>query len=110
MYMAKYNIRTIKEKEAIWKYYQKHGWKALSAKYPSLSRSTLSNWKSRITSAKPSDVHPLARRYHIGPEIRALLKQLYKENPGISLQQLQEKAAHKQLVSKTAIWHIVTGR
>ncbi|MBR3632317.1 MAG: hypothetical protein IKN49_04605 [Elusimicrobiaceae bacterium] len=107
--MAKYNIRTLKEKEAIWKFYQKHGWKSLCEKY-SISRSTLSNWKLRITSAKPSDEHPLARRYHVGPEIRALFKQLYKDNPGISLQELQEKAAHKQLVSKTAIWHIVTGR
>ena len=107
--MAKYNIRTVKEKEAIWKYYQKHGYKKTHEKY-NISRSLLTVWRERIESASPSDKSPLARHYLVGPDKIAYVKQMSKENPTISLEQLRQKILPKFKISKTSIWHILTGR
>jgi len=109
VYMAKYNIRTVKEKEAIWKYYQKHGWKKMHEKY-GVSRSLMYVWKDRIENAKSTDKHPLARRYLVGPDKVAYVKQMSKENPTLSLEQLRQKILPKFKISKTSIWHILTGR
>ena len=108
MNMGKYNIRTLSEKESIVKYYQKHGWRATYEKY-NIARATLEHWKKRLRTSKASDPHPLARRYHVGAEIVALVKKVYKENPHLSLSQIQEKVAKKQSISKTTIWHIIQG-
>ncbi len=106
--MAKYNIRTIAEKEAIWKYYQKHGWKKMNEKY-GVSRSLIAVWKGRIETAVPGQ-NPLARRYLVGPDKIAYVKQMRKENPTLSLEQLRQKILPKFKISKTSIWHILTGR
>lgn len=107
--MAKYKIRTLEEKEAIWKYYQKHGFKKMHEKY-GVSRSLITVWKERVENATAEDKRPLARRYMIGPEKIAYIKQLRKDNPTLSLDQLKEKALPKYKISKTSIWHILTGR
>ncbi len=109
MRMTKYNIRTLEEKEAIWKYYQKHGWKKMNEKY-GVSRSLMAVWKSRVVNATSSDKHPLARHYLVGPDKIAYVKQMHKENPTLSLEQLRQKILPKFKISKTSIWHILTGR
>lgn len=107
--MSKYNIRTTKEKEAVWEYFQKHGWKKANEKY-GVSRSLMSVWGLRIKNADPSDPHPLARRYLVGPDKVAYIKQLRQEYPTLSLEKLREKALSKYKISKTSIWHILSGR
>ncbi len=107
--MAKYNIRTLEEKEAIWAFYQKHGFKKMYEKY-GVSRSLMSVWRERIETADASNKHPLARRYLVGPSKIAYVKQMRKENPSLSLEQLRQKILPKFKISKTSIWHILTGR
>ena len=106
--MAKYNIRTLSEKEAILSYYQRHGWQATLKKYD-VSRASLVNWQLRAKAAKASDKHPLARHYMVRPETVAFVKQLHKKHPNMSLSQLMEKARQKQSISRTTVWKIITG-
>ncbi|MBR4355865.1 MAG: hypothetical protein IKP96_04800 [Elusimicrobiaceae bacterium] len=107
----KYKIRTLSEKEAICKYYEKNGWKATFEKY-AISRQTLVHWRRRIKEAKPSVAHPLSRKIQTRsarPEIIALVKKLHKEDPSLSLEQIRLKVCKKQNISRTVVWHIVQG-
>lgn len=107
--MKKYNIKTENEKIVILNFHQKNGSKKTYEKY-GISRSTVASWKARIAQAGPNDKHPLARRYMIGPDIIAHIKQIRKENPTISLEEIRLKAAPKYKISITSIWHIINGR
>ena len=108
--MTKYKIFTLSEKEALIKYYQQHGWKETFKKYK-VSRSSLVYWLTRIKNAKPSDPHPLARRYKIRPETVALVKELHKKQPTLSLEEIKQEVTKKrQSISQTTIWHIIKGR
>ena len=108
--MSKYAIKTLSEKEAIMEYYNQNGWQATEKKYH-VSRGTFAHWLARVKHAGKSESHPLARRYLIRPETVAFVKQLYKKNPGMSLAQIREETCSKrQKISRTTIWHIITGR
>ncbi|WP_428075483.1 hypothetical protein [Candidatus Avelusimicrobium luingense] len=108
--MSKYTIRTTSEKEEIMKYYRDHGWKAVDEKYH-VSRGSFAHWLARIKNAKKTDAHPLARRYLIRPETVEFVKQVHKKNPGISLAGIVEQTTKKrQKISRTTVWHIITGR
>ena len=110
MYMHKYRILTLNEKEELIEYYKKHGYKETFKKYK-ISRATIAFWQSRIKSAKPSDPHPLARRYLIRPETIALVKELHKKYPNYTLERLKKEVTKKcQSISITRIWHIIKSR
>ncbi|MBO7237795.1 MAG: helix-turn-helix domain-containing protein [Elusimicrobiaceae bacterium] len=107
----KYNIRTLDQKEAIWKYYQKHGWKATAKKYK-LSYQTFVHWRARIKSAGSSDRHPLARSPKtrtIKKETAALVMRLHSTRPNLSIAEIREIVWPKQHISRTTIWHILQG-
>ena len=107
----KYNIRTLDQKEAIWKYYQKHGWKATAKKYK-LSYQTFVHWRARIKAAGSSDRHPLARSPKtrtIKKETAALVMRLHSTRPNLSIAEIREIVWPKQHISRTTIWHILQG-
>ena len=52
-HMAKYSIRTVKEKKEIVAYHKKHGWIPTIEKY-NISRSTIVHWLERIKKADNS--------------------------------------------------------
>lgn len=107
--MAKYNIKTLKEKEAIWRCYEKHGWQAVAEKY-GISRLTFLHWKQRIEEDGGKSAHPLARRPKtrtIRPETVAYVKELYEKHPTASITQLRNMACKKQSISRTTVWHIL---
>ena len=108
--MRIYTIRSTRQKEAIWKYYLKYGWKEVHKKY-NISRSTLIRWQECILTADPTDKHPLARHYCISKETVAFVKKLHKKKPEMSIEQLrQEVLKNGQSISETTVWHIVNGR
>ncbi len=108
--MYKYKILTLSQKEELMKYYDKHGWKETFKKYQ-IPRASFAHWQARIREADPSDPHPLARRYKIRPETIALVKEMHKKQPTLSLEQIRQEVTKKrQSISKTTIWHIIKGR
>ena len=108
--MAKYNIHTLVEKEAIVNFYQQNGWQAVFKKY-SVPRATLARWMSLVKNADSSNAHPLARRRLIRPETVAFVKQYHKKHPELSLEQLRRVICQqKQKISRTTIWHILNDR
>ena len=107
--MSKYRILKLSEKEELLKYYKQYGYAETFKKYK-VPLATIMYWKARIKSAKPSDPHPLARRYLIRPETIALVKKLHKKYPNRTLQQLREEVTKKsQSISITRLWHIIKG-
>ena len=108
-HMRKYKILKLSEKEELMKYYEEHGGKETVKKYK-VSLGTIIYWKKRIKDSKPSDPHPLARRYLIRPETIALVKELHKKYPNRTLQQLKDEVTQKrQSISITRLWHIIKG-
>ena len=108
--MHKYQILTVKKKEEIVKYCNRYGYKETCKKY-NVSLSTVVSWKARIKAAKPSDPHPLARRYLIRPETIAMVKELHKKYPTRTLRQISEEVTKKcQHISITRAWHAIKGR
>ena len=108
--MTKYKIFTLKEKEELMKYYQQHGWKETYKKYK-VSRASLAHWQARVKEAKPSDPHPLARRYKIRQETVTLVRELHKKQPTLSLEEIKQEVTKKrQSISRTTIWHIIKER
>ncbi len=108
--MYKYKILTLSEKEELIEYYNKHGYKETFKKYQ-VPLATIAYWKARIKSAKPSDRHPLARRYLIRPETIALVKELHKKYPDYTLEKLKKEVSKKrQSISITRVWHIIKGK
>lgn len=109
MKKRKYKILTLSEKEELMKYYEQHGYKETCKKYH-IPVATISYWKARIREAKPSDPHPLARRYLIRPETIALVKEIHKKDPNRTLRLIQEEVTKKsQSISITRLWHIIKG-
>ncbi len=105
--MHKYKILTLSEKEELLEYYKQHGYKETFKKYK-VPFATIAYWQSRIKAAKPSDPHPLARRYLIRPETIALVKELHKKYPNRTLKQIKQEVTRKrQSISITRIWHII---
>ena len=105
--MHKYKILTLSEKEELLEYYKQHGYKETFKKYQ-VPFATIAYWQSRIKAAKPSDPHPLARRYLIRPETIALVKELHKKYPNRTLKQIKQEVTRKrQSISITRIWHII---
>ena len=110
MAKRKYRILTLSEKEELIEYCKRHGYEDTVKKYR-VSLSTIAYWQSRIKAAKPSDPHPLARRYLIRPETIALVKELHKKYPNRTLRDLKEEVTKKrQSISITRLWHIISGR
>lgn len=110
MNKRKYRILTLKEKEELMEYCKRHGYKETCKKYK-VPFATVVAWKARIKAAKPSDPHPLARRYLIRPETIALVKELHKKYPNYTLQQISEEVTKKcQHISLTRTWHVISGR
>ena len=110
MHKRKYKIFTLSEKEELMKYYKQHGYKETFKKYK-IPLATVAYWQARIKEAKPSDPHPLARRYLIRPETIALVKDLHKKYPKRTLRELKEEVTKKrQSISITRLWHIISGR
>lgn len=110
MHKRKYKILTLSEKEELIEYCKHHTIRETSKEYK-VSATTIAYWKSRVKKAKPSDPHPLARRYLIRPETVALAKELRKKYPTRTLSQLQEEITKRtQSISLTKLWHIITGR
>ena len=108
--MHKYKILKLSEKEELLEYYDQYGYEKTFKKY-GVPLSTIAYWKARIKAAKPSDPHPLARRYLIRPETIALVKELHKKYPTHTLRQIQEEVTKKcQSISITRLWHIIKGR
>ena len=111
--MSKYSIYTVKEKEEIIKFYQANNWKE-TAKRWKFSRSTLVHWLKRIQVGKKVDMGKLVRKIKkrtIRPETVAFVKALHAKKPNLSLEQIRkETIAKKQKISKTTVWHILTGR
>ena len=109
--MRKHNIRTLDQKEAIWAYYQKNGWKATAKKYK-LSYQTLVHWRARVKAADPSVKHPLARKIKkrtIRKETAELVKKIHNSRPTLSISQIREMVLSKQNISRTTVWHILQG-
>ena len=107
--MAKYTILTIEQKKRIVHFAQKHGMMQASKHYH-LPYSTVYVWTMRVKKAKKADKNPLARRYLINEEKRAFIRKLHANYPEATLAQIKELAAPKFSISKTKIWHILTGR
>ncbi len=105
--MRKYKIFTLKEKEEIMACYKQHGYKETFKRYK-VGYNTIVYWKTRIKDAKPSDPHPLARRYLIRPKTVAFVQKLHKKYPTRTLEQLKKEVTAKcQSISITKLWHII---
>ena len=107
----KYNIKTLSQKEAIWKFYQKHGWKATGKKY-GVSYQTFVHWRARVKKASVSNLHPLARSPKtrtIRKETADLVLRLHHTRPQLSIAEIREIVWPKQHISRTTIWHILQG-
>ena len=103
----KYRIFTLKEKEELMEFYKQHGYKETYKKYK-VPHGTIVYWQSRIKKAKPSDPHPLARRYLIRPETVAFVQELHKKYPTYTLEQMKKEVTKKcQSISITKLWHII---
>ena len=110
--MAKYKIRTVQEKEEIFKYYQAHSWKETAKKYR-LSYATFVVWKRLVRNSKEPLSVALARkpkRHTVRESTVALVKKLHQQDPTLSLEQIRKLASRKQKISRTTVWHIVRGR
>ena len=108
--MHKYKILTLSEKEKLIEFYKQHGYEETFKKYQ-VPRATIAYWRARIKAAKPSEPHPLARRYLIRPETIALVKELHKKYPSYTLEQLKKEVTKKrQSISVTRIWHIIKNK
>ena len=111
-HMATYNIKTLKEKIEIMKFLDHHTWKETMQKYD-LPRATLVHWRKLMAAGGKNGKHPLERkdkRHTIREETVAVVKKIHKEHPTWSLSQIKKKASKTQSISRTTIWHILTGR
>ena len=109
MHKRKYKILTLSEKEELIEYCKDHSYQEASKKYK-VPTTTIVYWHARIRGSKPSDPHPLARRYLIRPETIAFAKELHRKYPNHTLQQLREEITKKcQSISITRLWHIIKG-
>lgn len=105
--MAKYSIRTVKEKEAIVKHYQQHGWLKTMKKFR-VPRATLVHWVGRVKNASPDEKNPLGRRYMIRKDTVNFIHQLLKKQPDLSIAETREICCEKQQqISRTTVWHIM---
>ncbi len=110
--MGTYNIRTIEEKKKIIKYCQKHGKKETSRKL-GVSYVSLSRWLSRVEKGEAPLEELLARkpkRHTVKKEAVALVQKLHAKDPSLSLAELKKRVSHIQDISRTTIWHAITGR
>ena len=110
--MAKYNIRTIKEKKNMIEYCQKHGRTATCRKF-GVSYVSLAEWLNRAKRGGAPLEELLARkpkRHTVKDEAVVLVKKLYAKDPTLSLATLKKRVSHIQNISKTTIWHATRGR
>lgn len=110
--MRKHQTYTIKEKVAVYRHYQKHGWAATAKKY-AVPYPTFVFWKQKVKQGKGSLAQSLARkpkRHTVREETVALVKKLHKLHPELSLEVIRKQASQTQRISRTTVWHIVTGR
>ncbi len=107
--MAKYKILTLEQKEEVIRFAEKHNIMQ-AAKHYHLPYGTVHLWSMRVRKAKKTDKHPLARRYLINEEKRAFIQALHAKYPNATLAQIKEMAAPKFSISRTKIWHLLTGR
>ena len=110
--MGTYNIRTVAEKKKIIQYCQKHG-KRETARKMDVSYVSLSRWLSQVEKGGASLEELLARkpkRHTVKKEAVAFVKKLYAKDPTLSLAELKERVSHIQNISRTTIWHAITGR
>jgi len=109
--MTKYTIRTLEQKEAIWKFYQKHGWKATAKKFK-LSYQTFVHWRARVKTAAAAKRHPLDRKVKkrtIRRETADLVLKIHNTRPNLSTAEIREMVWPKQHISRTTVWHIIQG-
>ena len=110
--MAKYHIRTIKEKKAMIEYSKNHSKKDTCRKFK-VSYISLLRWiKSPKRGGAPIE-ELLARkpkRHTVKEEAIVLVKKLHAQDPSLRLVDLKEKVKHIQDISMTTIWHAITGR
>ena len=110
--MGTYNIRTITEKKSILEYYHKHGKKATLRKFD-VSYASLSQWLKLVAKGGGPVEKLLARkpkRHTVKDEAVVFVKKLHAKEPALSLSQLKKRVSHIQDISKTTIWHAITGR
>ena len=110
-HMAKYSIRTVKEKKEIVAYHKKHGWIPTIEKY-NISRSTIVHWLERIKKADKSNKNPLERsvkRRTVHRETALYVVELRKKYPTASYGAIRDMACKKQKISRTTVWHILQG-
>lgn len=107
-----YIILTVKEKLAILAFQKKNGWKATDEKY-GIPRGSIIHWRNQMKKGSVNGKHPLERkdkRHTIRQETEDLVKKIHKEKPHLSLAQIRELVLPTQKISRTKIWHVITGR
>lgn len=110
--MGTYNIKTIKEKKRIIEYCQKHGKRAAAQKFD-VAYVSLLRWLSRVKKGGAPLEELLARkpkRHTVKEEAVALVRKLHAQDPSLSLAELKRRVSHIQDISRTTIWHAITGR
>lgn len=110
--MGTYNIRTVKEKKNIVEYCQKHGRRVTARKFD-VSYVSLSRWLRLVEKGGAPIEKLLARkpkRHTVKEEAVVFVKKLHAKDPSLSLAELKRRVAHIQDISRTTIWHAITGR
>lgn len=110
--MGTYNIKTVKEKKAIVEYCQKHSKKEASRKF-GVAYVSISRWVSLGEKGGAPLEQLLARkpkRHTVKEEAVVLVKKLHAKDPTLSLSELKKRVSHIQNISRSTIWHAITGR
>ena len=107
-----YIILTVKEKLDVLAFQKKHGWKATDEKY-GIPRTSIIHWRNKLKKGSVNGKHPLERkdkRHTIRQETEDLVKKIHQKYPHLSLAQIRERVLPTQKISRTKIWHVITGR
>lgn len=105
-------IKTVKEKKAIVEYCQKHSKAAASRKY-NVSYGSILRWVKMASKGGAPVEELLARkpkRHTVKDEAIVFVKKLHAKHPTMPLSELKERVSHIQKISRTTIWHAITGR
>ena len=107
-----YIILTVKQKLEVLAFQKKNGWKATDKKY-GIPRTSIIHWRTKMKKGSVNGKHPLERkdkRHTIRQETEDLVKKIHKKYPHLSLAQIRERVLPTQKISRTKIWHVITGR
>lgn len=104
--MAKYNIKTVAQKEAILKYYWQHGWKPTGKKY-NIPRGSVMNWEKQLKTEGSLERRP--KTHTVRQETVTYVRQLHKKYPDATIAEVRDMACKKQKISRTTVWLILTG-